>query len=67
MNCSGRDLNALVLVFFLATTSPSLPSSPHISPYLEALVLVSMLATTFLAHYNAPKFYAELAAPKREI
>ena len=34
---------------------------------LEALVLVSMLATTFLAHYNAPKFYAELATPKREI
>jgi hypothetical protein len=25
---------------------------------------VSMLATTFLAHYNAPKFYTELAAPK---
>mmetsp|Transcript_47544 Transcript_47544/g.153656 ORF Transcript_47544/g.153656 Transcript_47544/m.153656 type:complete len:477 (-) Transcript_47544:425-1855(-) len=32
---------------------------------LKALVLVSMLATTFLAHYNAPKFYAELATPKR--
>jgi sodium-coupled neutral amino acid transporter 11 len=31
---------------------------------LKALVLVSMLATTFLAHYNAPKFYTELAAPK---
>jgi hypothetical protein len=27
-------------------------------------VLVSMLATTFLARYNAPKFYTELVAPK---
>lgn len=32
---------------------------------LKSLVLVSMLATTFLAHYNAPKFYTELAAPKK--
>ncbi len=31
---------------------------------LNVLVLVSMLATTFLAHYNAPKFYDELAPPK---
>jgi len=27
----------------------------------KAFVLVSMMATTFLAHYNAPKFYTELA------
>jgi len=26
-------------------------------------VLISMLATAFLAHYNAPKYYKELAAP----
>jgi len=31
---------------------------------MKALVLVSMLATTFLAHYNAPKFFTELAKPK---
>ena len=30
---------------------------------LNVFVLVSMLATTFLAHYNAPKFYGELAPP----
>ena len=26
-------------------------------------VLISMLASAFLAHYNAPKFYGELEAP----
>lgn len=26
-------------------------------------VLISMLATAFLAHYNAPKYYKELAPP----
>lgn len=33
---------------------------------LNIFVLISMLATTFLAHYNAPKFYDELAAPAGE-
>lgn len=31
---------------------------------MNVVVLVSMLATTFLAHYNAPKFFKELAPPK---
>jgi len=30
---------------------------------MKSLVLVSMLATTFLAHYNAPKFFTELKNP----
>ena len=30
---------------------------------LNVFVLVSMLATAFLAHYNAPKFFKELAPP----
>jgi sodium-coupled neutral amino acid transporter 11 len=29
----------------------------------KAFVLVSMMATAFLAHYNAPKFFKELAPP----
>ena len=28
---------------------------------MNVFVLVSMLATAFLAHYNAPKFFKELA------
>ena len=35
---------------------------PLINPAM--FVLVSMLASAFLAHYNAPKFYNELAAPE---
>jgi sodium-coupled neutral amino acid transporter 11 len=31
---------------------------------LNVFVLVSMLATAFLAHYNAPKFFKELAGPE---
>jgi len=31
---------------------------------MNVVVLVSMLATTFLAHYNAPKFFKELAPPE---
>lgn len=31
---------------------------------LSIFVLVSMLASAYVAHYNAPKFYAELAGPK---
>eukprot|EP00316_Scyphosphaera_apsteinii_P004353 CAMPEP_0119303256 /NCGR_PEP_ID=MMETSP1333-20130426/4709_1 /TAXON_ID=418940 /ORGANISM="Scyphosphaera apsteinii, Strain RCC1455" /LENGTH=487 /DNA_ID=CAMNT_0007305873 /DNA_START=44 /DNA_END=1507 /DNA_ORIENTATION=+ len=31
---------------------------------MSIFVLVSMLATAFLAHYNAPKMYEELAPPK---
>jgi len=30
----------------------------------KAFVLISMLATAFLAHYNAPKMFKELAPPK---
>ena len=30
----------------------------------RVLVLVSMLATAFLAHYNAPKMFKELAPPE---
>ncbi len=30
---------------------------------LSIFVLVSMLASAYVAHYNAPKFYAELAPP----
>jgi hypothetical protein len=29
----------------------------------RAFVLISMLSTSFIAHYNAPKFYAELKNP----
>ena len=34
---------------------------PLVNPSI--FVLISMLATAFLAHYNAPKYYKELAAP----
>ena len=34
---------------------------PLINPSI--FVLISMLATAFLAHYNAPKYYKELAVP----
>ena len=43
---------------FYASTA----AKPLFNPSL--FVLVSMLATAFLAHYNAPKLYAELAPPK---
>jgi len=36
-------------------------SNPLLNP--KIFVLVSMLATAFLAHYNAPKYYKELQAP----
>jgi len=38
---------------------------PGAAPLLNAkiFVLISMAATAFLAHYNAPKFYKELAEP----
>jgi len=44
-----------------ASLRPSLlsgSSSPLLSPMV--FVLVSMLSTSFIAHYNAPKFYTEL-------
>ena len=34
---------------------------PLVNPSI--FVLISMLATAFLAHYNAPKYYKELATP----
>lgn len=37
-------------------------ATPLLNPSI--FVLVSMLASAFLAHYNAPKFYNELQAPK---
>jgi sodium-coupled neutral amino acid transporter 11 len=40
----------------------SIASAPILNS--QIFVLVSMLATAFLAHYNAPKFYVELAPPK---
>jgi len=44
-----------------AFAAPTL-AKPLINPLM--FVLVSMLASAFLAHYNAPKFYAELAPPE---
>uniref|UniRef100_A0A7S4F9R1 Amino acid transporter transmembrane domain-containing protein n=1 Tax=Chrysotila carterae TaxID=13221 RepID=A0A7S4F9R1_CHRCT len=41
---------------------PVTPATPVVN--LSIFVLISMLATAFLAHYNAPKFYNELAPPK---
>mmetsp|Transcript_916 Transcript_916/g.2844 ORF Transcript_916/g.2844 Transcript_916/m.2844 type:complete len:492 (+) Transcript_916:151-1626(+) len=38
------------------------PSDPIVSPGL--FVLISMLSTAYVAHYNAPRFYQELAANK---
>ena len=52
---------------FHAAIAPSL--RPHVAaastPILNvnAFLLVSMLATNYVAHYNAPKFYHELATP----
>jgi sodium-coupled neutral amino acid transporter 11 len=43
-----------------AFAAPTL-ARPLINPSI--FVLVSMLATAFLAHYNAPKYYKELATP----
>ena len=54
--------------FFAALSESAQPlfaaptlAKPLINPSI--FVLVSMLASAFLAHYNAPKFYNELAAP----
>jgi len=40
---------------------PPTAAAPLFNPGM--FVLLSMLASAFLAHYNAPKFYDELAAP----
>ena len=48
-----------------ASARPSFAAASATAPLLnpKIFVLVSMLATTFLAHYNAPKYYKELAPP----
>jgi len=55
--------------YFAAIAEASQPSfaaasaaRPLLNPAI--FVLISMLASAFLAHYNAPKFYKELQAPK---
>lgn len=40
---------------------PKFASALTVGP--EVFVLISMLASAFLAHYNAPKTYKELAPP----
>lgn len=40
------------------TAQPVFSGSGALNPL--ALILVSMLSTAFVAHFNAPKFYAEL-------
>mmetsp|Transcript_9540 Transcript_9540/g.15597 ORF Transcript_9540/g.15597 Transcript_9540/m.15597 type:complete len:574 (-) Transcript_9540:94-1815(-) len=49
-----------------ASSQPFFAAASASSPLLNSsiFVLVSMVATTFLAHYNAPKFYQELAKPE---
>ena len=44
---------------------PAFAAPTAAAPLINAnmFVLVSMLASAFLAHYNAPKFYNELEAP----
>lgn len=37
-------------------------SSPHLS--VDALLLSSMLSTSYMAHFNAPGFYRQLRSPK---
>ena len=51
----------------IAASSQPLFAAPSAArPLLNsgAFVLLSMLASAYLAHYNAPKFYDELQAPK---
>jgi sodium-coupled neutral amino acid transporter 11 len=50
----------------LASHSPNFAAASAAQPLINPsiFVLVSMLASAFLAHYNAPKFYNELEAPK---
>ena len=50
------------LLLLLLTTAPSKASEPALGP--GVFVLVSMLATAYVAHYNAPTFYNELAPPE---
>ena len=44
---------------FVAAVAPSFGTRP-VSFDKKLFILVSMLSTSFIAHYNAPKFYAEL-------
>ena len=48
-----------------ATAQPRFLAASAARPLLNpsAFVLVSMLSTAFLAHYNAPKYFNELAVP----
>ncbi len=48
-----------------ASARPHFVAASTARPLLNpsAFVLVSMLATAFLAHYNAPKYFNELAVP----
>jgi len=48
-----------------ATAQPCFVAASAARPLLNpsAFVLVAMLSTAFLAHYNAPKFFNELAVP----
>jgi len=48
-----------------AAAQPRFAAASAARPLLNpsAFVLVSMLATAFLAHYNAPKYFNELAPP----
>ena len=48
-----------------ATAQPCFVAASAARPLLNpsAFVLVSMLSTAFLAHYNAPKYFNELAVP----
>ena len=56
----GKYFGALAESAKPAFSAPT-AASPLINPSM--FVLISMLASAFLAHYNAPKFYSELEAP----
>lgn len=64
---SGKFLADLKSLPSLVTDSSVAAASPLLNP--KSLILVSMLSTAYIAHFNAPKFYKELkgsnAQPKR--
>jgi len=57
----GKFFATIALASRPAFVAPT-AARPLINPAI--FVLISMLSSAFLAHYNAPKFYKELAAPE---
>lgn len=58
---TGGKYATAIAAFARPKFTPISATRPLLNPAI--FVLISMLASAFLAHYNAPKFYKELQAP----